>query len=70
MENFKSKVPFIVLIIVVLLALVFPSVPLSGIENEYNHADVGWMLASTALVMFMTPGLAYFYAGIDRKSVV
>lgn len=67
MRNFKSKVPFIVLVGVVILALLFPSVPLNNIDNEYNHADVAWMLTSTALVMFMTPGLAYFYGGMVKK---
>ena len=30
-----------------------------------------WQMTSTALVLFMTlPGLALFYGGLDRKSVV
>lgn len=71
MKNFKSKVPFIVLVGVVLLALVFPSVPINNIDNDFNHADVAWMLTSTALVMFMTPGLAYFYGGmVQKKNVI
>ena len=70
MKNFKSKVPFIVLIGVVILALVFPSVPINNIDNDFNHADVAWMLTSTALVMFMTPGLAYFYGGMVKKKNV
>ncbi|HUH75490.1 MAG TPA: ammonium transporter [Chitinophagales bacterium] len=71
MKNFKSKVPFIVLVGVVLLAVVFPSVPINNIDNDFNHADVAWMLTSTALVMFMTPGLAYFYGGmVQKKNVI
>ncbi len=27
----------------------------------------GWVLVSAALVLFMTPGLAFFYAGMDRS---
>jgi Amt family ammonium transporter len=30
-------------------------------------ADVAWVLASAALVLFMTPGLALFYGGMDRS---
>ena len=30
-------------------------------------ADVAWVLASSALVLFMTPGLALFYGGMDRS---
>jgi ammonium transporter, Amt family len=32
----------------------------------YNTGDTAWVLASTALVLFMTPGLAFFYAGMVR----
>jgi Amt family ammonium transporter len=29
-----------------------------------NNADVAWMLVSTALVLLMTPALAFFYGGL------
>ena len=35
-----------------------------------NSGDTAWMLASTALVLFMTPGLAAFYSGMVRKKNV
>jgi hypothetical protein len=39
--------------------------------NAINSGDTAWMLASTALVLFMTPGLAFFYGGlVHRKSVL
>jgi Amt family ammonium transporter len=28
-----------------------------------NQADTAWMLISTALVLLMTPALAFFYGG-------
>jgi ammonium transporter, Amt family len=31
-----------------------------------NAADTGWMLISTALVLLMTPALAFFYGGLAR----
>ena len=31
-----------------------------------NSGDTAWMLASTALVLLMTPGLAFFYGGMVR----
>ena len=31
-----------------------------------NAADTGWMLISTALVLLMTPALAFFYGGLVR----
>lgn len=32
-----------------------------------NNVDTAWMLISTALVMLMTPTLAFFYGGLVRK---
>lgn len=36
-----------------------------------NSGDTAWMLASSALVLLMAPGLAFFYGGMVRaKSVL
>ncbi|MGH2705574.1 MAG: ammonium transporter [Actinomycetota bacterium] len=35
-----------------------------------NTGDTAWLLASSALVMFMTPGLALFYGGLVRAKNV
>ncbi|MBC7807648.1 MAG: ammonium transporter, partial [Akkermansiaceae bacterium] len=37
---------------------------------ELNSGDTAWMLISSALVMFMTPGLALFYGGMIRTKNV
>jgi Amt family ammonium transporter len=38
---------------------------------DINSGDTAWVLASAALVLFMTPGLAVFYGGMVRaKSVL
>lgn len=34
---------------------------------EVNSGDTAWMLMSSALVLLMTPGLAFFYAGMVRS---
>ncbi|MDH5473029.1 MAG: ammonium transporter [Gammaproteobacteria bacterium] len=40
-------------------------------DAEMSGADTAWILASTALVLFMTlPGLALFYAGLVRSKNV
>jgi Amt family ammonium transporter len=40
-------------------------------EDDVNTGDTAWVLASAALVMLMTPGLAFFYGGmVRRKSVL
>jgi Amt family ammonium transporter len=35
-----------------------------------SAGDIAWMLAATALVMFMIPGLALFYGGMARRKNV
>jgi ammonium transporter, Amt family len=39
-------------------------------ESPIIAADVSWVLASTALVMLMTPALGFFYAGLVRRKNV
>jgi Amt family ammonium transporter len=51
------------------LLLLFGAV--SSQAQEINPADTGWVLTSTALVLFMTlPGLALFYGGLVRSKNV
>ena len=33
---------------------------------ELNSGDTAWVLASTAMVLLMTPGLAFFYGGMTK----
>ena len=35
-----------------------------------NTGDIAWILASSALVLLMTPGLAFFYGGLVRRKNV
>jgi Amt family ammonium transporter len=46
---------------------------LSGGEEDVHHVNAGdtaWILISTALVLMMTPALAFFYGGMVRKKNV
>ncbi len=63
----KSYVPLVFMGILVLISLVFSKSPQIHSNSEYNYADIAWMLTSTALVLIMTPGLAYFYGGMVKK---
>jgi ammonium transporter, Amt family len=45
----------------------FGIILLSVLHMSYNPADVAWVLVSTALVMLMTPALAFFYGGLVRR---
>jgi Amt family ammonium transporter len=49
-------------------------IPLEGLflfqeadMNSINSGDTGWVLISTALVLMMTPALAFFYGGMVRR---
>jgi Amt family ammonium transporter len=68
----KKSVLLLALLIGVSLFSVFqPAVPGTIITEGINSGDVAWMLCATALVLLMTPGLAYFYGGmIDTKNII
>jgi len=67
----KKIVPFGILVIVVILALLYPgNTAATPAPTTYVGADIAWMLISTALVLLMTPGLAFFYGGMVRKKNV
>jgi Amt family ammonium transporter len=44
--------------------------PLRAAGGALDTGDTAWLLTSTALVMFMTPGLALFYGGMVRSKNV
>ena len=38
--------------------------------EQINAGDTAWILVATALVLVMTPALAFFYGGMVRKKNV
>jgi Amt family ammonium transporter len=42
----------------------------TAVGAQVNPGDTAWILAAAALVMFMTPGLAFFYGGLVRTNNV
>ena len=42
----------------------------SGAASALVPADIAWMLAACALVLLMTPALAFFYGGLVRSKNV
>jgi Amt family ammonium transporter len=66
-----ALITFSILLVIVVLCLIFPSLPGKINTENINSADTAWMLASTALVLIMTPGLAFFYGGmVNKKNVL
>ncbi|RFZ90508.1 ammonium transporter [Mucilaginibacter conchicola] len=68
----KRYFPFGVILVILALTFIFPSVDFDKTENHnFNTGDIAWMLMSTALVLIMTPGLAFFYGGmVNKKNVI
>ena len=53
------------------LLLAAPAVCLAADEpGGLDKGDTAWMLTSSALVLLMTPGLAFFYGGLVRRKNV
>lgn len=67
-----ALVPFSLLLALLFIALFKNGVPATpaATHPEVNLADTAWMLTATALVLIMTPGLAFFYGGMVRKKHV
>ena len=72
MNRKLALLPFLLLLAVVLATLIFPSERFDPkYAADYNAADTAWMLTATALVLIMTPGLAFFYGGmVSKKNVI
>ncbi|WDF56844.1 ammonium transporter [Mucilaginibacter sp. KACC 22063] len=69
----KRYLPFALMVIVLILSFTHPSVTpvTSGETPKFDTGDIAWMLVSTALVLIMTPGLAFFYGGmVNKKNVI
>jgi len=67
----KSVLPLILLLAISIMAVFMPAIPTVINTEGMNSGDVAWMLAASALVLLMTPGLAYFYGGmIDTKNII
>jgi len=68
----KRYLPFFLVLQVLILTFFFPSVAIDKTINpKFDSGDIAWMLTSTALVLIMTPGLAFFYGGmVNKKNVI
>lgn len=69
--NFRVTGVFL-LIGFIALCLYYPERQLLATGTaSINGADTAWMLTATALVLFMTPGLSFFYGGmVGEKNII
>lgn len=68
----KQKWNFIVLVVLVLVVLVFSGgYDMGDAPDSIDKGDTAWMLVSSAFVLLMTPGLAFFYGGmVNKKNII
>tara|TARA_B100001057_G_scaffold177263_1_gene178098 strand:- start:7477 stop:7704 length:228 start_codon:yes stop_codon:yes gene_type:complete len=61
----KKGLPFFILILIAVISLIYVDTNLITEDDYlYDNGDTAWVLVSTALVLIMTPGLAFFYGGM------
>jgi len=60
----KSLLVLLVLPLLYAVGAPTPAAAQEAAEGAISGADTSWMLISTALVLLMTPGLAFFYGGL------
>jgi Amt family ammonium transporter len=69
----KKKYGLIALLLLLLISIgacFYPSVHPEATE-PMDTGSVAWMLTATALVLFMTPGLSFFYGGmVKAKNII
>lgn len=71
--SLTKSVPTILFLMLMALCLFAPEyTPTQGVNSApINAADTAWMLTATALVLFMTPGLSFFYGGmVGNRNVI
>lgn len=62
---------FVILVALQLMGLFSSSTPEDAAVGTIDKSDTAWMLVATAMVLFMTPGLSFFYGGmVSRKNVI
>ncbi|WP_246343507.1 ammonium transporter [Adhaeribacter radiodurans] len=72
MKERLSAIPFLILVALSILGLIFSNIPSKPMSTDGIIAgDVAWMLGAAGLVLLMTPGLALFYGGmVSAKNMI
>lgn len=63
---------FCLLVVLQVISLLASETSFSGNgESAIDKSDTAWMIVATAFVLFMTPGLSFFYGGmVSHKNVI
>ena len=67
----RNRLPFAILAVLALVSLTATEQPPPVTGGPVDLGDTAWLLTATGLVLLMTPGLAFFYAGmVNTKNVI
>jgi Amt family ammonium transporter len=67
----RKWIPLAILTILAVSSLAVVQEPPAVTGGEINLGDTAWLLTATGLVLLMTPGLSFFYAGmVSTKNVI
>ncbi len=62
---------FTILVLLQFIVLFQSGNPVNDAADTIDKADTAWMIVATAFVLFMTPGLSFFYGGmVSFKNVI
>ena len=71
LQKYKNQILSTSLLLTMLILSIFVNKNDQIISHEINAADTAWTITATALVLLMTPGLAFFYGGmVSKKNVL
>lgn len=66
-----GKIAFIFLIAVTIMLLVYPAHHPEATGDEFDMANIAWLISASGLVLLMTPGLSFFYGGmVSPKNII
>jgi Amt family ammonium transporter len=69
--NTRYLLPLVLLGLLSLVGILYTPAAQTVVGDAIDTGDTAWMLTATALVLLMTPGLAFFYGGMVRpKNVI
>ena len=67
----RKSIPLVGMTLLALVSLAFREQPAAVTGGPIDLGDTAWLLTATGLVLLMTPGLSYFYAGmVSTKNVI
>jgi len=67
----RKSIPLVGMTLLALASLAFREQPPAVTGGPIDLGDTAWLLTATGLVLLMTPGLSYFYAGmVSTKNVI